>query len=76
MTTSSRDLTTAQLAVVRLAATRTSRMLAPLPTGLRGAAGRSVIDALVTRGLAARCFFPGHVEYVLTDAGLNAAKSG
>jgi hypothetical protein len=29
-----------------------------------------VLAALVARGYAATCHFPGHVEYVLTDAGL------
>ena len=70
MTTPSCRLTAAQLAVVRLAAARKSRALAPLPTGLRGAAGQSVIDALVTRKYALPCYLPTHVEYVLTDAGL------
>jgi len=75
MTAPSCRLTTAQLAVVQLASTRASRSLAPLPAGLRGAAGQSVIDALVNQGYAARCFLPAHAEYVLTDAGLNAARS-
>jgi hypothetical protein len=74
MTTPSCRLTVAQLAVVRLAAARKSRALAPLPAGLRGAAGQSIIDALVTRKYAVRCYLPTHVEYVLTDAGLDVAS--
>ena len=57
----------------RSAGGQTDKSLAPLPTGLRGAAGQTVINANVIQGYAARSFRPTHVEYVLTDAGQNAA---
>ena len=68
-------LTAAQLAVVREAAARPSRTLQPLPHKIKGAARQAVVDALVARGYATRCFFPSHVEYVLTDFGVTAANS-
>lgn len=70
-----RSLTAAQLAVVREAAARPSRMLEPLPPKIKGAAWRAVVDALVARGYATKCFFPSHVEYVLTDFGAAAAAT-
>jgi len=66
-------LTDAQLALVREAAARPSRALGPLPHRLKGAAWQAVVDALVARGYATRCFFPSHVEYVLTDLGFAAS---
>ena len=69
-----RTLTDAQLAVVRAAAARPSRALDPLPHRIKGAAWQAVVDALVTRGYATKCFFPSHVEYVLTDSGMAAAS--
>lgn len=66
-------LTEAQLALVRAAAARPSRVLEPLPYRIKGAAWQAVVDALVTRGYATKCFFPSHVEYVLTDSGMAAA---
>lgn len=75
VTPSDHCLTTAQLAVVREAATRPSRALEPLPYKIKGAARRAVVDALVARGYATRCFFPSHVEYVLTEFGMAAAEA-
>ncbi|MCW5235831.1 hypothetical protein D5047_05770 [Verminephrobacter eiseniae] len=69
------SLTDAQLAVVREAAARPSRALEPLLHRIRGAAWQAVVDALVARGYAIECFFPFHVEYVLTDSGMAAAES-
>jgi hypothetical protein len=69
------SLTDAQLAVVREAAARPSRALEPLPHRIKGAAWQAVVDALVTRGYATKCFFPSHVEYVLTDSGMAAAQA-
>jgi len=66
---SSPPVTATQLAVVRQAASRPSQALEPLPAKIRGAARQSVLNALLSRGYAAKCFFPGHVEYVLTNAG-------
>lgn len=68
-------LTDAQLAVVLEAAARPSRALEPLPHRIKGAAWQAVVDALVARGYATKCFFPSHVEYVLTDFGMAAAES-
>jgi len=68
-------LSDAQLAVVRAAAARPSRALEPLPHRIKGAAWQVVVDALVARGYATKCFFPSHVEYVLTDFGMAAALS-
>lgn len=67
-----RRLTVAQLAVVQDAAARPSRVLKPLLPKIKGAAWQSVVDALLTRGYATKCYFPSHVEYVLTDLGLAA----
>lgn len=67
-------LTDAQLALVREAAARPSRVLEPVPHRIKGAAWQAVVDALLARGYATRCFFPSHVEYVLTDAGMAAAE--
>ena len=67
-------LTDAQLAVVRAAAAKPSRALEPLPHRIKGAAWQAVVDALVTRGYATKCFFPSHVEYVLTDSGIAVAE--
>ncbi len=69
-----RSLTDAQLAVVRAAAAKPSRALEPLPHRIKGAAWQAVVDALVARGYATKCFFPSHVEYVLTDSGMAAAE--
>jgi hypothetical protein len=66
-------LTDAQLAVVRAAAARPSRALKPLPNRIKGAAWQAVVDALVARGYVTKCFFPSHVEYVLTDLGVAAS---
>lgn len=66
-------LSDAQLAVVRAAAARPSRALEPLPHRIKGAAWQVVVDALVARGYATKCFFPSHVEYVLTDLGMAAS---
>lgn len=63
-------LTVAQYEAARRAATRPSRALEPLPSNIKGAAKQSVLAALVARGYAVKCYLPGHVEYVLTDAGL------
>lgn len=63
-------LTDAQLAVVQEAASRPSRVLEPLSHRIKGAAWQAVVDALVARGYATKCFFPSHVEYVLTDLGV------
>lgn len=63
-------LTVAQYEAARRAATRPSQALEPLPSNIKGAAKQSVLAALVARGYAAKCYLPGHVEYVLTDAGL------
>lgn len=68
-------LTAAQLAVVREAAARPGRTLEPMPHKIKGAARRAVVDALVARGYATRCFFPSHVEYVLTEFGMAAAEA-
>ena len=68
------SLTDAQLAVAQAAAARPSRVLEPLPHRINGAAWQAVVDALVARGYATRCFFPSHVEYVLTDSGMAAAE--
>lgn len=69
------SLTDAQLVVVVQAAARPSRALEPLPHRIKGAVWQAVVDALVARGYATKCFFPSHVEYVLTDFGMAAAKS-
>ena len=69
-------VTTAQLAVVRQAAGRPSRALEPLPAKIKGAARQSILDSLVSRGYATKCYFPGHVEYLLTDLGLAACFPG
>lgn len=66
-------LSDAQLAVVRAAAARPSRALEPLSHRIKGAAWQVVVDALVARGYATKCFFPSHVEYVLTDLGMAAS---
>lgn len=63
-------VTAAQCAAIKQAADRPSRALEPLPAKINGAARQSVLDSLVARGYATKCFFPGHVEYVLTDLGL------
>lgn len=63
-------LTAAQYEAAQRAATRPSRALEPLPSNIKGAAKQSVLSALVARGYAVKCYLPGHVEYVLTDAGL------
>lgn len=63
-------LTVAQYKAAQCAATRPSRALAPLPSNIKGAAKQSVLAALVARGFAVKCYLPGHVEYVLKDAGL------
>jgi len=63
-------LTVAQYEAAQRAATRPSRALEPLPSSIKGAAKQSVLAALVARGYAVKCYLPGHVEYVLTDAGL------
>lgn len=68
-------LTDAQLAVVQEAAARPSRVLEPLPHRIKGAAWQAVVDVLVARGYATKCFFPSHVEYVLTDFGMAAAEA-
>ena len=70
-----RTLTDAQLALVREAAARPCRVLEPVPHRIKGAAWQAVVDALLARGYATRCFFPTHVEYVLTDSGMAAAAS-
>ena len=46
-----------------------------MPRKIKGAAWQAVVDALVSRGYATKCFFPSHVEYVLTDFGVAAADS-
>lgn len=66
----SQRLTAAQYDAIRLAALRPSRALEPMPSYIRGAARQSVLAALVASGHAVKCYLPGHVEYVLTDAGL------
>ena len=63
-------LTKAQYEAVQLAATRPGRALEPTPGNIRGAAKQSVLAALVAHGYAVKCYLPGHVEYVLTDAGV------
>lgn len=68
--TNAHRLTAAQYEAVRLAASRLSRALEPLPSYIRGAARQSVLTALVASGYVSKCYFPGHVEYVLTDSGL------
>lgn len=68
--TNAHRLTAAQYEAVRLAASRLSRALEPLPSYIRGAAKQSVLTALVASGYVSTCYFPGHVEYVLTDLGL------
>jgi hypothetical protein len=68
--TNAHRLTAAQYEAVRLAASRLSRALEPLPSYIRGAARQSVLTALVASGYVSKCYFPGHVEYVLTDLGL------
>jgi hypothetical protein len=50
-------------------------MLKPLPPKINGAAWRAVVGALVAHGYATKCFFPSHVEYVLTDFGVAAATT-
>jgi hypothetical protein len=67
-------LTDAQLAVALKAAARPGRTLEPLPHRIKGAAWQAVVDALVARGCATKCFFPSHVEYVLTDLGMAMAS--
>lgn len=66
-------LSDAQLAVVQAAAARPGRALKPLPHRIKGAAWQAVVDALVARGYVTKCFFPSHVEYVLTDLGVAAS---
>lgn len=63
-------LTAAQYEAAQRAATRPSRAVEPLPSNIKGAAKQSVLAALVASGYAVKCYLPGHVEYVLTDAGL------
>jgi len=63
-------LTAAQYDTIRLAALRPSHALEPLPSYIRGAARQSVLAALIASGYAARCYFPGHIEYALTESGL------
>lgn len=66
-------LSDTQLAVVRAAAARPGQALKPLPNRIKGAAWQAVVDALVARGYVTKCFFPSHVEYVLTDSGVAAS---
>lgn len=70
--TNAHRLTAAQYEAVRLAASRLSRALEPLPSYIRGAARQAVLTALVTRGYAIKCYLPTHVEYLLTEVGLTA----
>lgn len=69
-------LTAAQLAVVREAAARPGRVLEPPLPKIKGAAWQSVVDALLARGYATKCYFPTHVEYILTEAGLVVGRGG
>ena len=69
MTASDPILSAAQLATILQASSRPNRALDPLPFAIKGAARQAVIDALVTRGYATKCYFPTHVEYSLTDVG-------
>jgi hypothetical protein len=68
-------ITKAQLAVVRKAAARPSRSLDPLPDRIKGAARQALVDSLVARGYATKCYFPNHIEYVLTDYGVALAAA-
>ena len=61
------SLSHAHIATIRQAAARCTRALAPLPTFIRGAARQAVISALLTNGYATKCYFPTHVEYLLTE---------
>lgn len=70
MNISASCLSKSQLAAIRLAARRPGRGVEPLPHGIRGAAKAAVIDALLRSGYATRCFLATHVEYVLTNDGL------
>lgn len=71
--TSCYQISAAQLAVMQAAAARPGRVLEPLPSKIKGAAWQSVVDALLASGYATKCYFPCHVEYVLTDVGLAAS---
>lgn len=64
-----RPLSAAQRAALQAAVARPSWALEPLPPNIKGAARQAVVEALVARGYATRCYFPRHVEYVLTDLG-------
>lgn len=68
-------LTPTQTAALQLAARRPDGRLDPLPQNIRGAARDSVIQGLLSRALITRCFYPGHVEYHLTAAGLAVGGS-
>ncbi len=63
-------VTPAQLAALQQAAARATRALEPLPAKINGAARQSVLNSLVVHGYATKCYFPGHVEYSITDLGL------
>ena len=76
MTAATQNLTNTQYKVIQMAAARPSRALEPMPSNLRGAAKQSVLAALVAHGYAVKCHLPGHVEYVLSAAGLTACQAG
>ncbi|MEP0764106.1 MAG: hypothetical protein AB1768_12645 [Pseudomonadota bacterium] len=69
------QLTPTQAAALQLAARRPDGRLDPLPKNIRGAARDSVIKGLLAQSLITRCFYPGHVEYHLTAAGLAVGGS-
>lgn len=69
-------LTPTQLEVLKQAAQRHDGNLHPLPPNVRGAARSAVIQGLLARKLTAKCYFPGHVQFHLTEAGFAVGRSG
>lgn len=66
-------LTPTQIAVLKRAALRQDGNLHPLPTNVRGAARTAIVQDLLVRKLATKCYFPGYVQFHLTEAGFAEA---
>lgn len=74
MTQAKKLISNAQLAVMVDAAKRPGRSIQRLPAIARGAAWEAVVRALVAGGYAVKCYLPCHVEYALTDKGVQVAQ--
>lgn len=70
-----RKLTPTQLEVLKQAAQRQDGNLHPLPPSVRGAARNAVIQGLLARKLATKCYFAGHVQFHVTEAGMTVARA-